>query len=590
MDFSKLLVRDRRRRAGHQALRRGGLRERDHVADRLRACHQRRDAIDAERDAAMRRRAETQRIQQEAELRLGLFRTDAEQLEHRALHLRPVDADRTAADLVAVQHHVVAARHRGLRIGAQVGDVVDRGRGEGVVERDVALRVLVPLEHREVGDPQRLPSVLDQTEVLAGLQAQRTHEVADLVVAARAEEHDVAVAGADVLHQGREGVLGEELPDRRGNLTGLVDLDVGQALRTVLGGVRGVLVDLLAAQRRTAGDAQRGDAPVRVAGGGGEHGELAGLHQFGHVHQLQRDAQIRLVRTVAAHRLGPGHARERRIQLNVHHLGEDVADHAFHGVLHVALAHEGEFHVELGEFQLAVGTQRLIAEAARDLVIAVEPRDHQDLIEQLRRLRQRVELARVHARRHQEVACTFGRGLGEDGCLDVLETACVQPAAQRLHQADAGTLLALHVGAAQVQVAVLQAYVLARVLMVVERQRLGLVEHGDAGGDHLDLAGADLGVDRLARAHHALDLQHVLVAQRGGDLEHLGIGRIHRHLHDAFVVAQVDEAHAAEVAGDIGPAAQGYGLADQSLVDEAAEMGTHGGSTGFGPGPGHPAA
>ncbi|MCY1379198.1 hypothetical protein D9M69_668940 [compost metagenome] len=116
--------------------------------------------------------------------------------------------------------------------------------------------------------------------------------------------------------------------------------------------------------------------------------------------------------------------------------------------------------------------------------------------------------------------------------------------------------------------------------MRVERQRLGLVEHGDLRRDDFHLAGADLGVDGFTRAHDALDLQHVLVAQRRGDLEHLGIGRIHRHLHDALVVAQVDEAHAAEVAGDIGPAAQGHGLADQGLVDEAAEMGTHGDSRG----------
>jgi hypothetical protein len=44
-------------------------------------------------------------------------------------------------------------------------------------------------------------------------------------------------------------------------------------------------------------------------------------------------------------------------------------------------------------------------------------------------------------------------------------------------------------------------------------------------------------------------------------------------LHDAFVVAQVDEAQAAEVAGNVGPAAKGHGLADQGLVDEAAKNG-----------------
>jgi hypothetical protein len=49
--------------------------------------------------------------------------------------------------------------------------------------------------------------------------------------------------------------------------------------------------------------------------------------------------------------------------------------------------------VELGELGLAVGTQVLVAHAARDLEVAVVPRDHQELLEDLRRLRQRIEVA-----------------------------------------------------------------------------------------------------------------------------------------------------------------------------------------------------
>ena len=40
----------------------------DHVADRLGARHQRDDAVEAEGDAAVRRRAVLQRVEQEAEL------------------------------------------------------------------------------------------------------------------------------------------------------------------------------------------------------------------------------------------------------------------------------------------------------------------------------------------------------------------------------------------------------------------------------------------------------------------------------------------------------------------------------------------
>ena len=53
-----------------------------------------------------------ERIEQEAELLLRLLGLDAEQIEHRRLHLLAVDTHRAAADLRAVQHHVVGLRER----------------------------------------------------------------------------------------------------------------------------------------------------------------------------------------------------------------------------------------------------------------------------------------------------------------------------------------------------------------------------------------------------------------------------------------------------------------------------------------------
>jgi hypothetical protein len=96
-----------------------------------------------------------------------------------------------------------------------------------------------------------------------------------------------------------------------------------------------------------------------------------------------------------------------------------------------SLVEERGLDIELGEFGLAVGAQVLVAETARDLVVAVQARHHQQLLEQLRRLRQRVELAREVARRHQVVAGAFGRGLGQDGRLDIHEAMRVEVGAQR---------------------------------------------------------------------------------------------------------------------------------------------------------------
>src|SRR6185369_663965 len=72
MQFRQLLVRHRGRRRGQQTLRAGGLWKCDHVADRFGAGHQRRDAIDAEGDAAVWRGAVFQRLEQKAELELRL--------------------------------------------------------------------------------------------------------------------------------------------------------------------------------------------------------------------------------------------------------------------------------------------------------------------------------------------------------------------------------------------------------------------------------------------------------------------------------------------------------------------------------------
>ena len=188
----------------------------------------------------------------------------------------------------------------------------------------------------------------------------------------------------------------------------------------------------------------------------------------------------------------------------------------------------------------------------------------------------------MHARRDEEVARALRRGLGQDRRFDVLEAARIEPAAQCLHQADAGAHGLLHLRAAEVEVAVLQAHVLARVLVGVERQGLGLVEHLDGGRHDLDLAGADLVVRRIARAHRAGHAHGILGAQRSGDREQVRLVAFHQHLHDAFMVAHVDEGLVALDAGLVDPAANGDGLADEGLVNETAEMGAHGGSSGVG--------
>jgi len=76
----------------------------------------------------------------------------------------------------------------------------------------------------------------------------------------------------------------------------------------------------------------------------------------------------------------------------------------------IFLVHKGHFAVDLGEFGLPVGPEVFIPETFYNLKIAVISGNHQKLLENLRTLRQGVELMRIHTGRNYEIAGTFRSG------------------------------------------------------------------------------------------------------------------------------------------------------------------------------------
>ena len=97
-------------------------------------------------------------------------------------------------------------------------------------------------------------------------------------------------------------------------------------------------------------------------------------------------------------------------------------EHGFgHGLEHVVLVDEAHLHVHLHELVLTVGAEVFVAQATRHLVVAVDASHHQQLLEELRALRQRVERAGLLARRHQELAGTLWRRRDEHRRLDLDE-------------------------------------------------------------------------------------------------------------------------------------------------------------------------
>jgi hypothetical protein len=93
----------------------------------------------------------------------------------------------------------------------------------------------------------------------------------------------------------------------------------------------------------------------------------------------------------------------------------------------IFLLDEAHFQVQL--VKLARRTVRpgiLVPETRRNLEVPVEPGDHKELLELLRRLRKREKFAGMQPGRHEEVACAFGAGTGEDRRLELVESQSSQ--------------------------------------------------------------------------------------------------------------------------------------------------------------------
>ena len=217
---------------------------------------------------------------------------------------------------------------------------------------------------------------------------------------------------------------------------------------------------------------------------------------------------------------------------------------------------EGHLDVDLRELRLAVGAQVLVAEALGDLEVAIDARDHQDLLEELRRLRQRVELAGVDAARHEVVARAFGRGLRQDRRLDLPEALAVEVRPDGHRHAVAQPQVGLQGRAAEIEVPVSQPQLVRgrHVVRDHEGRDLGLAEDLQLGGLHLDLPCRHAGVERRGRPWadpplHAYD-------EFGSELLRAVTQRVgvEHDLRQAVPIADVEEHEVPEIADLVHPA------------------------------------
>src|SRR5690606_14887605 len=239
---------------------------------------------------------------------------------------------------------------------------------------------------------------------------------------------------------------------------------------------------------------------------------------------------------------------------------KDALDEAFHHAHDVITADERHFDVDLGKLGLPVGAQVLVAEAADDLIIPLKAAHHEELLKNLRRLGQRVELARVYAAGHQIVTGALGRTAGEHRRLQFQKAVFIEEVARSLHYTVAQDHVSLQRRATEVQVTVAQSDAFVDVTRPVdlEGRRLCLAEHDEVFGDDLDLTGSELRVFHPLEplCHFSVNADHVLAAQRLRLGKQFGIVRLKDDLTHAGPVTQIDEDESSMVAAPAYPACQ----------------------------------
>ena len=452
--------------------------------------------------------------------------------------------------------------------------------GEGVVRGDPALVLLVIFEEGRVDDPEKLPRVgllgipgavlRDQSQALAEVQAQVGEHGVHQALLAELEEQDVP----GLRPRGRVDRLSRLLRDRLGQwalrpLAVLAHLRPRQAARSHALGDLFQLVDLRAGEVR-AGRHFQGldDLTGRDGGERLPHGHPAApvlRHEPGQVDVLHAKAQVGLVVAVLAHRLLVRHARKRLGDRNAQDLAPERGDQLLHRGEDVVLGDERHLQVDLGELRLPIDAQVLVPEALDDLEVALEPGDHEELLEQLRTLRQRIELPRVQAGGHEKVPGAARRVLDQVRRLQLQEAEPVQRLTRDGVHLAALDQRPLQRRPPQVEVAVVEPLFLGGVDLVLDQEgrRLAPVEDGELVRVHLDLAGNQTRVQVVSAGDHlSAHADAVLVAQLLGEVVQVLAGvRLEHHLGEPGAVAQVDEHGAAVIAAVVHPAEEDHFLA-----------------------------
>ena len=243
-----------------------------------------------------------------------------------------MDSNRTAADLIAVQHDIIRLGTHRARVGIEQRNILVHRAGKGVMHRNKAILLLAPFELRELGDPQQIILAFgDQPELVRYLETQSTERLPNDRIFIRDDEQHIALFKARRSGDRFDFFFGEELGDR-----GLQSVFFPVHPRKTLGAIGldklAERVDFLAGELlgcALCNDAAHAAAVFdRIL----EHGESAIPDRFGQILQFHIEARIRFIGAIAVHGVDPLDAGQRKLYVIIEHFLEQTLQKALvHG-------------------------------------------------------------------------------------------------------------------------------------------------------------------------------------------------------------------------------------------------------------------
>ena len=182
--------------------------------------------------------------------------------------------------------------------------------------------------------------------------------------------------------------------------------------------------------------------------------------------ELHTNAGIRLIGAVGIHCVPVLNLAQWSWELNAH-LCKCIAQNILKLGHDIFLADKCHLHINLCKLRLTICTKILIAEALSNLVVALNTANHQQLLQQLWRLWQCIEVSALHSGWNQEVTSSLRSRFEQRRSLYLGKITLMECLAKRKGKIRTHTKILCHLRTTQVNVAVPQAKVLVHVNVVL---------------------------------------------------------------------------------------------------------------------------